>query len=79
MDKYDILEYSWVKATMVSVRLRIPMFALINTNKISGAVAGDYIPVSDAKKCNNNHFTLYVARLSLNPPSWYDNHPEACV
>jgi hypothetical protein len=31
-DKYDILEYSWVKVTMVSVRLQIFLFALTNTN-----------------------------------------------
>jgi hypothetical protein len=31
-DKYDILEYSWVKATTVSIRLRISLFALTNTN-----------------------------------------------
>ena len=38
-DKYDTLEYSWVKATTVSVHLRIYVFALTNTNKLSGAVA----------------------------------------
>jgi hypothetical protein len=32
MDKYDTLEYSWVKATSVSVRLQIYLCALINTN-----------------------------------------------
>ena len=30
---YDILEYSWVKATAVSVRLRILFVMLQNTNK----------------------------------------------
>ena len=29
---YDTLEYSWVKATMVSVRLRILFVTLQNTN-----------------------------------------------
>ena len=29
---YDILEYSWVKATAVSVRLRILFVTLQNTN-----------------------------------------------
>ena len=33
-DKYDTLEYSWVKATMVSVCLRISLFVLTNTNHI---------------------------------------------
>jgi hypothetical protein len=32
MDKYDALEYSWVKATSVSMSLRIYLCALINTN-----------------------------------------------
>ena len=36
---YDTLEYSWVKATAVSVRLRILFVILQNTNKLSGAVA----------------------------------------
>ena len=38
---YDTLEYSWVKATAVSVRLRILFVTLQNTNKLSGAVAGE--------------------------------------
>ena len=38
---YDTLEYSWVKATTVSVRLRILFVTLQNTNKLSGAVAGE--------------------------------------
>ena len=38
---YDILEYSWVKATAVSVHLRILFVTLQNTNKLSGAVAGE--------------------------------------
>ena len=38
---YDTLEYSWVKATAVSVRLRILFVMLQNTNKLSGAVAGE--------------------------------------
>ena len=41
MDKYDTLKYYWVKATIVSVRLWIYLFALANTNKISGAVVGE--------------------------------------
>ena len=36
---YDTLEYSGVKATVVSVRLRILFVTLQNTNKLSGAVA----------------------------------------
>ena len=35
---YDTLEYSWVKATVVSMRLRILFVTLQNTNKLSGAV-----------------------------------------
>jgi hypothetical protein len=42
MDKYDTLEYSWVKATLVSVHLRIYLCALINTNKLSSIVAREY-------------------------------------
>ena len=38
---YDTLEYFWVKATAVSVRLWILFVTLQNTNKLSGAVAGD--------------------------------------
>ena len=38
---YDTLEYSWVKATAVSVRLRVLFVMLQNTNKLSGAVAGE--------------------------------------
>jgi hypothetical protein len=33
MDKYDTLEYSWVKATTVSIHLWIYLFLLSNTNK----------------------------------------------
>src|SRR6185436_7632413 len=36
---YDTLEYSWVKATAVSVHLRILFVTLQSTNKLSGAVA----------------------------------------
>ena len=36
---YDILEYSWVKATAVSLRLWILFVTLQSTNKLSGAVA----------------------------------------
>jgi hypothetical protein len=32
VDKYNTLEYSWVKAITVSVRLWISLCALINTN-----------------------------------------------
>ena len=39
---YDILEYSWVEATAVSVRLQILFVMLQNTNKLSGAVAGEW-------------------------------------
>ena len=38
---YNTLEYSCVKATAVSVRLRILFVTLQNTNKLSGAVAGE--------------------------------------
>ena len=38
---YDTLEYSYVKATAVSVRLRILFVALQSTNKLSGAIAGE--------------------------------------
>ena len=38
---YDTLEYSWVKATAVSVCLRILFVTLQNTNKLSSAVAGE--------------------------------------
>src|SRR6185312_1035892 len=38
---YGTLEYSWVKATAVSVRLRILFVTLQNTNKLSGAVVGE--------------------------------------
>ena len=44
-DKYDTLEYSWVKATAASVHLRISLFALTNAHKLSGAVAGEAIGV----------------------------------
>ena len=42
---YDTLQYSWVKATVVSVRLRILFVTLQNTNKLSGAMPrnGSYI------------------------------------
>ena len=39
---YDTMEYSWVKPTAVSVRLRILFVALQSTNKLSGAVAGEW-------------------------------------
>ena len=38
---YDTLKYSWVKATAVSVRLRILFVTLQSTNKLSGVVAGE--------------------------------------
>ena len=38
---YDTPEYSWVKATVVSVRLRILFVTLQSTNKFSGAIAGE--------------------------------------
>ena len=41
LSRYDTLEYSWVKATAVSVRLRILFVMLQKTNKLSGAVAGE--------------------------------------
>ena len=41
LNGYDTLEYSWVKATVVSVRLRILFVMLQNTNMLSGAVAGE--------------------------------------
>jgi len=37
---YDTLEYFWVKATPVFVRLQILFVTLQSTNKLSGAVAG---------------------------------------
>ena len=43
MDKYDTLEYSWMKATVVSVCLRIYLCAFKNTNKLSGTVARETI------------------------------------
>ena len=38
---YDILEYFWVKATAVSVRLQILFVTLQSTNKLSGVVTGE--------------------------------------
>ena len=38
---YDTLEYSCVKVTAVSVHLRILFVTLQNTNKLSGAIAGE--------------------------------------
>ena len=38
----DTLEYSWVKAIAVSVRLRILFVTLQNTNKLSDAIAGEW-------------------------------------
>jgi hypothetical protein len=45
VDKYDTVEYSRVKAITVSVRLRNFLCALINTNKLFGAVVGEAIGV----------------------------------
>ena len=39
--EYDTLEYYWVKATAVSMRLRILFVTLQSTNKLSGAVVGE--------------------------------------
>ena len=39
---YDTLEYSWVNTTAVSMRLRILFVTLQSTNKLSGAVAGEW-------------------------------------
>ena len=38
---YDTLEYSWVKATAVSMCFRILFVTLQSTNKLSGTVAGE--------------------------------------
>jgi hypothetical protein len=45
VDKYDTLEHSWVKAITVSVRLQNFLCALINTNKLFGAIAEEAIEV----------------------------------
>jgi hypothetical protein len=45
MDKYNTLEYSWVKATTVSVHLQIYLCAFKNTNKLSSAVVGETIGI----------------------------------
>jgi hypothetical protein len=45
VDKYDTLEYSRVKVITVSVHLQNFLCALINTNKLFGAVAGEAIGV----------------------------------
>ena len=45
MDKYDTIEYSRVKATTVSMRLRIYLCAFKNTNKLSSAIARETIGV----------------------------------
>jgi hypothetical protein len=45
MDKYDTLEYSWVKAITVSMHLQNFLCALINTNKLFGAIAVEAIGV----------------------------------
>ena len=52
MDKHNTLEYSWVEATTVSVRLWIHLFTLINTNKLSGAVAGDTFLIVTLRNAN---------------------------
>ena len=39
---YDALEYSWVKATAVSVRLQILFVMLQSTNKLSGTIAREW-------------------------------------
>ena len=46
MDKYDTLEYSWVKARAVSMRLRIYLCALTNTN--NGPAQSDQLPCPSA-------------------------------
>ena len=38
---YDTLEYYWVKATAVSMRLRILFVMLQSTDKLSGAIVGE--------------------------------------
>jgi hypothetical protein len=49
MDKYDDLEYSRVKSITVSVHLWNFLCALINTNKLFGAVAGEAIGIKILK------------------------------
>ena len=48
----DVLEYFWVKATMISVRLCILFVTLRNINKLSDAVVGErqlyYLRTTDA-------------------------------
>jgi hypothetical protein len=42
LNGYDTPEYSWVKATTVSIRLLILFVTLQSNNKLSGAVAGEW-------------------------------------
>jgi hypothetical protein len=45
VNKYGTLEYSQVKGITIFVRLQNFLCALINTNKLFGAVAGEAIGV----------------------------------
>jgi len=62
---YDTLEYSWVKATSVSVRLRILFVTLQNTSALPSAIIWDNLnnlaPSDCVKKCQQSE-NWYISR-----------------
>ena len=70
---YDTLEYSWVKATTVSMRLRILFVTLQSTNKLSGTVAGErqlhYL------RSQSTSYLFYFLSFFLNPRYPWSSHP----
>ena len=70
---YGTLEYSWVKATAVSVRLRIIFVMLQSTNKLSSAVAGErqlhYL------QTQSSSYLFHFLSFYLNPRYPWSSYP----
>ena len=73
LNGYDTLEYSWMKATAVSVRLRILFVTLLNTNKLSGAVAGER-QLHYLQTQSSSYLFLFLY-FYLNPRYPWSSHP----
>ena len=70
---YDTLEYSWVKATAVSVRLRILFVMLQSTNKLYGAVAGEW--QLHYLRTQSFSYLFHFLYFYLNPSYPWSSHP----
>ena len=73
LNGYDTPEYSWVKATAVSMRLQILFMMLQNTNKLSGTIAGErqlHYP-----RIQSSSYPFYFLWFFLNPRYLWSSYP----